>query len=115
MTYDPMLTKGMGITDFGTDAEAVTGLINGLNPWPCVSVPVGQERLKLLRAAKSEGRGRAGEVLAADDRNGLIIACGNGTVRILEVQAPGGKRMRAEDYLRGHAIPAGTILKEDRQ
>ena len=45
-----------------------------------------------------------GEVLAADPKSGLIIACGEGAVRILELQAPGGKRMRAEDYLRGHNI-----------
>ena len=53
--------------------------------------------------------------MKADPKSGLIIACGQGAVRILEVQAPGGKRMRAEDYLRGHGIPEGTNLKEDMQ
>ena len=39
-------------------------------------------------------------------KNGLVIACGSGAVRILEVQAPGGKPMRTEDFLRGHQMPA---------
>ena len=113
MTYDPMLNKGMGIPDFTLDADHIRGLINGLNPWPCVSVPLGNERLKLLRAEKSAGGGEPGSVIEADPRNGLIIACGSGAVKILEIQAPGGKRMRPEDYLRGHTIATGTSLKED--
>ncbi len=108
MTYDPMLNKEMGIPDFIADAEKVRGQINGLNPWPCVSVPLGEERLKLLRAVTAEGTGDAGSVIAADPKNGLVIACGRGAVRILEVQAPGGKKMRAEDYLRGHALDKGV-------
>lgn len=114
MTYDPMLTKEMGIPDFTADAEKVRGQINGLNPWPCVSVPLGEERLKLLRAVAAEGNGEAGSVIAADPRNGLVIACGEGAVRILEVQAPGGKKMRAEDYLRGHEISGQWTVKSDR-
>ena len=112
MTYDPMLNKAMGTADFTADAAKVKGLINGLNPWPCVSVPMGAERMKLLRADTAEGSGEAGTVLKADPKNGLVIACGNGAVRITEVQAPGGKRMRAEDYLRGHGIPEGTSFSE---
>ena len=114
MTYDPMMNKGMGIPDFTADADSVRGLINGLNPWPCVSVPLGNDRLKLLRAAKAEGSGEAGAVITADPKGGLVIACGSGAVRILEIQAPGGKRMKPEDYLRGHEISVGTDLKEDR-
>ena len=104
MTYDPMLTKEMGMTDFSGTAEQVRGLVNGLNPWPCVSIPCAEGRLKLLRAACAEGGGTPGSILKADPKEGLVIACGQGAVKILELQAPGGKRMRAEDYLRGHSI-----------
>ena len=114
MTYDPMLNKNMGIICFEKDADTVRGLINGLNPWPCVSVPIGNERMKLLRAVCVGEKGRPGTVVDADPKNGLIIACGKGAIRILEIQAPGGKRMKPEDYLRGHSIPVGTDLKEDR-
>jgi len=110
MTYDPMLTREMGEMNFTGTADSARGQINGLNPWPCASVMLEGERLKLLRAACAEGKGEPGEVLVSDPKKGLVIACGDGAVRILELQAPGGKKMRAEDYLRGHGIPAGTRL-----
>lgn len=115
MSYDPMLDKQMGIIDFTLDCNLVRGRINGLNPWPCVSAPIQGERLKLLRAVNCGGAGDPGTVISSDPKTGLVIACGQGAVKVLEVQAPGGKRMKAEDYLRGHGIPAGTILKEDVQ
>ena len=104
MSYDPMLTKEMGHTDFSGSAEQIRGLINGLNPWPCVSISCTEGPLKLLRAVCAEAEGVPGKILRADPKEGLVIACGTGAVRILELQAPGGKRMRAEDYLRGHSI-----------
>lgn len=112
MTYDPMLRKEMGEADFNCPAALVKGQINGLNPWPCVSVPLEEGRLKLLRAALAEGTGAPGQVLAADPKAGLVIACGEGAVRILELQAPGGKKMRPEDYLRGHSLPTDFTPKE---
>ena len=115
MSYDPMLEKTMSVVSFSESSERVRGMINGLNPWPCVTVPFGGDRLKLLRAACAEGTGSPGTVIQADPREGLVIACGRGAVRILELQAPGGKRMKAEDYLRGHGIAVGTSLREDGQ
>ena len=110
MTYDTMLTKELGQPDWNRNSDEIRGLINGLNPWPCVSVPVEGGRLKLLRAVTSNGSGEPGMVLKSDPKSGLIIACGKGAIRILELQAPGGKQMKAEDYLRGHGIPEGKIL-----
>ena len=110
IAMDKMLTKEMGEVDFRRSAEAVRGQINGLNPWPCASIPWEDGRLKLMRAAPAEGRGIPGEVLVSDPKEGLVLACGEGAVRILEIQAPGGKRMRTEDFLRGHRIPAGSVL-----
>ena len=110
MTYDPMLVKELGRPDWNRSADDIRGLINGLNPWPCVSVPTEGGRLKLLRAVTADGNGRPGTVLKADPKNGLAIACGSRAVRILELQAPGGKQMRAEDYLKGHGIAAGTFV-----
>ena len=113
MSYDPMLDKSLAIVDFNKDANMVRGRINGLNPWPCATIPIGQERIKLLRAVCSEQEGKPGTVLHADPKNGLIIACGSKAVRILELQAPGGKALKAEDYLKGHKIAAGTSVNED--
>ncbi len=114
MTYDPMLDKTLSNVDFNLPANLVRGRINGLNPWPCVSIPVRDGRLKLLRADNVKGTGRAGEILEADPKAGLIIACGEDAVRVLELQAPGGKRMKAEDYLRGHTLRKGSLISEEQ-
>ena len=52
-----------------------------------------------------------GTVISADPARGLLVRTGDGAARILELQAPGGKRMTARDYLRGHDMKAGEIMK----
>ena len=113
MTYDPMLTKQMGVIDWAEPAEAIVNRIHGLNPWPGCSTAIQGGRLKLLRAKTAEGSGAPGEILTADVKAGLVIACGSGAVEIVQLQAPGGKPMNARDYLRGHTMAVGTVLKED--
>lgn len=112
MTYDPILKKEMTVVKWECNACLVKGQINGLNPWPCASVLYEGGRLKLLRARTSEGNGLPGTVLRADPRQGLVIACGENAVEIMELQAPGGKAMKATDFLRGHIIPVGSCMNE---
>ena len=102
MTYDPMLKKEMGEVDFAQSARDVANRILALNPWPCCGIAIPEGRLKLLRARPAEGSGEPGAVLAADPKRGLVLACGEGAVEILELQAPGGRAMKAADWLRGH-------------
>ena len=113
MTYDPMLTKQMGIIDWTEPAQAIVNRIHGLNPWPGCSTAIQGGRMKLLREKVAGGSGAPGEILSADVKDGLVIACGEGAVEIVQLQAPGGKPMGARDYLRGHALTVGTVLKED--
>ena len=61
-------------------------------------------RIKVLRTTKGEGTGAPGTVL--DDR--LTIACGEGAVRILELQRAGRQAMKADEFLRGTPVAAGT-------
>ena len=114
MTYDPMLDKQMGIIDWTMDAESIVNRIHGLNPWPGCSTAWQDGRLKLLRATVAQGSGAAGEIIGADAKAGLTIACGSGAVNITTLQAPGGKPMNAKDYLRGHPMAVGTVLKEEQ-
>lgn len=113
MTYDPMLNKDMGRVDWQRSATEIVNQIHGLNPWPGVSVPWAGGRLKLHRAKAAEGEGAPGEVLCADPKQGLVVACGEGAVEIVQLQAPGGKAMLAKDYLRGHPMAVGTVWKEE--
>lgn len=113
MTYDPMLDKSMGVIDWRMSAQEIVNRIHGLNPWPGCSTAWQGGRLKILRANAVDGAGQPGEILAADAKQGLTIACGQGAVSVAQLQAPGGKPMSAKDYLRGHPMAAGTVLKED--
>ncbi|MBR2717835.1 MAG: methionyl-tRNA formyltransferase [Clostridia bacterium] len=113
MTYDPMLDKQMGVIDWTMTATEIVNRIHGLNPWPGYSTAYEGGRLKLLRAAVAQGSGVPGEIVVADAKTGLTIACGEGAVNITMLQAPGGKPMNAKDYLRGHPMAVGTVLKEE--
>ena len=113
MTYDPMLTKEMGVIDWSHSAADIVNRIHGLNPWPGCSTAIEGGRLKLLRAEATEGEGQPGEIIVADPKQGLVIAAGEGAVCISQLQAPGGKPMNSKDYLRGHPMTVGTVLKEE--
>ena len=113
MTYDPMLTKEMGIVDWTMSAAEIVNRIHGLNPWPGCSTAFEGGRLKLLKAEAAEGIGKPGEVLVADAKNGLVIAAGEGTVRVKLMQAPGGKPMEPKVYLNGHPMQTKVVLKEE--
>ncbi|MDY4138266.1 MAG: methionyl-tRNA formyltransferase [Eubacteriales bacterium] len=114
MTYDPMLNKDMGVLDWTRPAAEIVNRIHGLNPWPGCTTPYEGQRLKLLRAEAADGSGQPGEILTADPKAGLVIAAGEGAVRITQMQAPGGKPMNPKDYLRGHPMAVGTVLKEEQ-
>ena len=113
MTYDPMLTKEMGVIDWTHSAADIVNRIHGLNPWPGCSTAVEGGRLKLLRAEVAEGNGQPGEIIVADPQQGLVIAAGEGAVCVTQLQAPGGKPMSSKDYLRGHPMVVSAVLKEE--
>ena len=73
--------------------------IRGLSPFPGAWFELDGVRVKALRSTKGEGRGAPGTAL--DDR--LTIACGDGAVRLTQVQRAGKQPMSAEEFLRGHA------------
>lgn len=106
-TYAPMLSRDLSAVDWTESAKAIHDKIRGLSPWPaaCTDV-IGGQTVKLF-ASRNTGEGtsaRPGTIVAAG-KQGIDVACGDGKVlRILQLQAAGGKRMAAADYLRGHPI-----------
>lgn len=108
--YASMLNKEMAQIDWTKPAQEIDSLIRGLNPWPIALTTLGGERVKLFAAEVCAGEGAPGTVLAADAKQGLTVACGKQALLITELQLVGGKRMRAGDYLRGHAVEKGTVL-----
>lgn len=111
--YAHMLDKQMAVIDWSKSAHEIDCLIRGLNPWPIALTALSGERLKVFAAEKAAGNGEAGTVLEADPKKGLTVACGEGALRLTEIQLVGGKRMKATDFLRGHAIEVGTKLGDE--
>lgn len=111
--YAHMLDKQMAVIDWSKSAHEIDCLIRGLNPWPIALTALSGERLKVFAAEKAAGNGEPGTVLEADPKKGLTVACGEGALRLTEIQLVGGKRMKATDFLRGHAIEVGTKLGDE--
>lgn len=106
-TYAPMLSRELSPIDWTRSAHAINCQIRGLIPWPAASTDaVTGEAMKVFRSVETgeQTAAKPGTVLTADKR-GIAVACGDGKVLSLtEIQAVGGKRMSAADYLRGHPI-----------
>ena len=88
-------------------ADQLCCRVRGLYPWPGTYTLINGEVLKIWKAEKAAGQGKApGTILVADAKNGLVIQAGDDALQVIELQAQGGKRMNAKDYLRGHPISA---------
>jgi methionyl-tRNA formyltransferase len=110
VTYARKIDKAETRIDWSRPGREVHNHIRGLSPFPgawCEMPIAGRlERIKLLRSTLSSGDGLPGTVL--DDS--LTIACGNGAVRLEELQRAGGKALRADDFLRGAKIEKGLVV-----
>ena len=113
--YAHMLDKQMAVIDWSKSAHEIDCLIRGLNPWPVALTTLDGARLKVYAAQPVSGAGKPGEVLEGDAKRGLVVACGEGALMLEEIQLVGGKRMKCADFLRGHAVPKGTILGETKE
>lgn len=95
--------------DFTKSADALYNIIRGLSPSPCAFTFIGGKRLKVYFAEKLDTKSGAkpGTVIGGE---GLCVACGEGALRLSEIQPEGGKRMRDTDLLRGRRVENGTLL-----
>lgn len=110
-TYYPMLKKEDGKIDFNKTSTEIVGLINGLYLWPNAYFYLNNKTVKVFKAESVEfdGGKECGEVVCAN-KTGLIIKCGEGHLKILELQIEGGKRLDYKSFLNGNKIEIGTIL-----
>ena len=100
----PMLCKEDGALDFALSAEMVCNRTRGVTPWPGAFAVLDGQTYKLSAPYLADGSGAPGTILAADEKQGLVIACGEGAVGFGQIQAPGKKRMDARDFLRGRRL-----------
>ena len=106
VTYARKIEKAETRIDWSRPWKPVHDHIRGLSPFPGAWFEASGDRIKVVRSTKGEGRGKPGAILDA----GLTIACGEGAVRLLEVQRAGGKSMTADEFLRGSPMPSGTVV-----
>ena len=103
VSYAPMLDKSMCPIDWTKTAQQVHNHVRGLHPWPVATMELQGKTFKVHATRVVEGSGKPGEILSLT-KTGLRIACGEGAVEIISLQAEGGKRMAAPDYFRGHPL-----------
>ncbi len=108
VAYAAKIEKAEARIDWSRPAREVHNTIRGLSPFPGAWFPFGadQGRVKVLRSTLAPGAGAPGEAL--DDA--LTIACGEGAVRLVELQKAGKQPMGAATFLNGNDVPAGTRL-----
>ena len=103
VTFAPMLSKEMCPIDWTKSARQVHDHVRGLHPWPVATTEIQGTKFKIHATRVVEGSGQPGEILCLT-KTGLTVACGEGALEILQLQAEGGKRMAAPDYFRGHPL-----------
>lgn len=111
-THAPMLDKSMCPLDFSEDAQKLHNKIRGLAGWPVATAELDGQLMKIhssLCRHDLTHNGNVGEIIGTSP---LLVCCGKGTVlEICELQAQGGKRMKAQDYFRGHPLRENTHFK----
>lgn len=108
-SYAPMLKKEDGLIDWEKPSFEIRNMIRGMLPWPGAFTYLGGKRLKINRGESAFGEGSPGEVVSAK-KGALEVACGKGSLLILELQIEGGKRLGAHSFLSGRKVEAGTVL-----
>lgn len=107
--YAPMLKKEDGLIDWNKNPEQIKNLVRGLTPWPGAYTTLGNKTLKLFKVSVVEGSAAPGEVISAG-KNGIVVACGSGSIRIEELQLEGRKRLSAANFLAGYPLDSGIRL-----
>jgi len=109
-TYAAKIKKEDGQIDWSLPAQTLWHRLRAFSPWPGAFThhgePAARLMLKLWRAEVVEKSGPPGEVLSVD-KGGILIGCGGGALRILELQREGGRRLPTEQFLSGFPLKAG--------
>ncbi len=107
--YAPMLKKEHGIIDWSKTARCIHNQVRGLASWPGATTVLDSIPLKLYKTEISTGKGAPGELLSAG-KQGIEVACGEGSLIIKELQAAGSRKMEAASFISGHPVQPGIML-----
>ncbi len=103
VTYAGKIDKAEAKLDWNQTADVIARKVRAFDPFPGAVVTLAGEPVKAWSGEAVAGDGRPGQVLAADAA-GIVVACGEGALRITELQKPGGRRVASADFLHGNPL-----------
>jgi methionyl-tRNA formyltransferase len=109
-TYANKIEKSEARLDWRSPASYLARQIRAFDPSPGATAVLGGHALKIWRAEIEAVTGTPGRVIAAD-RHGIVVACGEGALRLCEIQKAGGKRLPVEPFLAGTPVAAGAVFE----
>lgn len=104
VTYAAKIGKEEAKLDWSLPAADLARKVRAFNPFPGASGQAGTSSVKIWRAEPAAGTGQPGQILSADAQRGIVVACGEGALRLTELQKPGGKRLAAAEFLKGFSV-----------
>jgi len=104
--YAAKISKEEAALDFTQSAVEIGRKIRAFNPFPGAHGTVNGVNVKLWGAEvlEADSKAPAGQVLAADAQHGIVVSCGSGSLRLTELQKPGGKRLPAAEFIKGFPL-----------
>lgn len=114
VTYAAKITKEEAALDFTQSAQSLARKIRAFNPFPGAYAYLDGVPIKIWQAeiAAPSPASSPGEVLAADGQNGVLVVCGDGVMRLTELQKPGGKRLAAAEFLKGFPMESRRFSRK---
>jgi methionyl-tRNA formyltransferase len=109
ITYASKIDKTEAPLDWRSPAIALARQVRAFNPAPGALAHLAGQAIKVWGAQAQSGRAAPGTVIAAD-KNGIVVACGDGALRLTELQKAGGKRLAAAQFLLGTPVRAGAAF-----
>lgn len=104
-TYAPMLSRSLSAINWTQDSFVIHNQVRGLIPWPCAKAELCGKNFKIYRTVIGKHTSEEPGTIVSADQDGIGVACGDRRILLIrELQAAGGKRMTAADYLRGHPM-----------
>lgn len=108
VTYAHKLDKAEAAIDWQQSAAAISRQVRAFNPFPVAQSQLKEHTCRIWMATAEAGQAKPGEIVGVHD--GILVGCGEGLLRITELQAPGGKRMPAASFVQGHNLQLGDFF-----
>lgn len=108
VTYAHKLEKSEAAIDWQKTAVEISRQVRGFNPFPVAQSMLRSEVCRIWMATAMAGKAKPGEVVNVHD--GITVGCGDGLLHITELQAPGGKRLKAQAFVQGHNLQVGDFF-----